>query len=43
MANFCLALKVAPSEYKKLTNREIEIFRAEHNRNVAKMKEARRR
>lgn len=38
MANFCLALKVAPSEYRQLTNGEIEVFKAEHARNIEKAK-----
>ena len=43
MANFCLATKIAPSEYKQLTNGEITVFKAEHDRNVEKINNARRR
>lgn len=37
MANFCLATKIAPSEYKQLTNGEIAVFKEEHARNVEKI------
>lgn len=43
MANFCLALKIAPSEYKQLTNGEIAVFHAENARNIARIENARRR
>lgn len=38
MANFCLALKIPPSEYKQLTNGEITVFKAEHERNLEKIR-----